>query len=47
MIKRLSIDRRDAVALGQRLIDDNWLKNISNQQPFEDADLFYQFCMDK
>jgi Domain found in Dishevelled, Egl-10, and Pleckstrin (DEP) len=44
---RLSINRLQAVKLGQKLIDDNWLKNISNQQPFEDADLFYQFCMDK
>ena len=47
MSGRLSIDRPQAVAIGQRLIDDNWLKNLSNQQPFEDADLFYQFCMDK
>jgi Domain found in Dishevelled, Egl-10, and Pleckstrin (DEP) len=47
MCARFSIDRLDAVALGQRLIDDNWLKNMSNKQQFEDADLFYQFCMDK
>ena len=47
MSDRLKIDRSQAVALGQRLIDDNWLKNISNQQPFQDTDLFYQFCMDK
>jgi Domain found in Dishevelled, Egl-10, and Pleckstrin (DEP) len=47
MCSRLSIDRPDAVALGQRLIDDNWLRNLSNKQPFEDGDLFYQFCMDK
>jgi hypothetical protein len=44
---RLSINRLHAVAIGQKLIDDNWLKNLSNQQPFQDADLFYQFCMDK
>jgi Domain found in Dishevelled, Egl-10, and Pleckstrin (DEP) len=44
---RLSIDRLQAVMLGQKLIDDNWAKNLSNQQPFEDGDLFYQFCMDK
>jgi hypothetical protein len=47
MSTRLAIERHQAVALGQRLIDDNWLKNLSNQQPFEDGDLFYQFCMDK
>jgi Domain found in Dishevelled, Egl-10, and Pleckstrin (DEP) len=44
---RLSISRPQAVRLGQRLIDESWLKNLSNQHPFEDADLFYQFCMDK
>jgi hypothetical protein len=44
---KLSIDRPNAVKIGQRLIDDNWLKNISNKEPFLDADLFYQFCMDK
>jgi hypothetical protein len=47
MSAKLAISRPQAVALGQRLIDDNWLRNLSNQQPFADADLFYQFCMDK
>jgi hypothetical protein len=47
MSAKLSISRPQAVELGQRLIDDNWLKNLSNQQPFADADFFYQFCMDK
>jgi Domain found in Dishevelled, Egl-10, and Pleckstrin (DEP) len=44
---RLSISRSQAVLLGQRLIDDDWAKNLSNQEPFEDSDFFYQFCMDK
>jgi Domain found in Dishevelled, Egl-10, and Pleckstrin (DEP) len=47
MSAKLSISRSEAVALGQRLMNDNWLKNLSNQQPFADADFFYQFCMDK
>jgi hypothetical protein len=47
MSAKLAISRPEAVALGQRLIADKWLKNLSNQQPFEDADFFYQFCMDK
>ncbi len=47
MCARFSISRLDAIALGQRLIDDNWLQNLSNKRPFEDSDLFYQFCMDK
>ncbi len=44
---KLSISRPHATNLGQRLIDENWLKNLSNKQPFEDNDLYYQFCMDK
>jgi Domain found in Dishevelled, Egl-10, and Pleckstrin (DEP) len=44
---RLTLDRGRAVTLGQRLINDNWLRNLSSQQPFEDGELFYQFCMDK
>jgi Domain found in Dishevelled, Egl-10, and Pleckstrin (DEP) len=47
MSAKLSISRPQSVKLGQRLIDENWLKNLSNQQPFEDNNLFYQFCMDK
>jgi Domain found in Dishevelled, Egl-10, and Pleckstrin (DEP) len=47
MSAKLVISRPEAVALGQRLMTDNWLKNLSNHQPFEDADFFYQFCMDK
>lgn len=47
MSAKLLISRPQAVELGQRLIADNWLKNLSNQQPFADADFFYQFCMDK
>jgi Domain found in Dishevelled, Egl-10, and Pleckstrin (DEP) len=47
MYANLSIERADAVILGQRLITENWLKNLSDRQPFEDGELFYQFCMDK
>jgi hypothetical protein len=47
MSAKLSISRAQAVELGQRSIDDNWLINLSNKQPFADADFFYQFCMDK
>ena len=47
MCNRLAINRLQSVELGRRLISDNWLINLSNQQPFEDNDLFYQFCMDK
>lgn len=44
---RLNISRADAIALGQRLIDDNWVRNLSDRQPFQDAELFYQFYLDR
>jgi Domain found in Dishevelled, Egl-10, and Pleckstrin (DEP) len=43
----LKIDRADAVLLGQRLIEEKWARNLSNKQPFEDGELFYQFTLDK
>jgi Domain found in Dishevelled, Egl-10, and Pleckstrin (DEP) len=47
MSTKLSISRAHAVKLGQRSIDENWLRNLSNKQPFADNELYYQFCMDK
>lgn len=44
---RLKISRPDAIVLGQRLIDDHWARNLSDRQPFQDADLFYQFYLDR
>ncbi len=43
----LNINRPHAVALGQRLIDEQWVRNLSNKQPFQDGDLYYQFYLDK
>jgi hypothetical protein len=47
IVMKLKIDRHDAIDLGQRLIDDNWMRNLSNRKPFQDADLFYQFHLDR
>ncbi len=47
MQTKLHISRPNAIVLGQRLIDDNWMRNLSNRQPFQDADLFYQFHLDR
>ncbi len=44
---QLAIERCDAVAIGQRLIDEKLLQNLSDRQPFVDADLFYQFRLDR
>jgi hypothetical protein len=44
---RLSISRTEAVMLGQRLMDAKLLANLSDRQPFVDADLFYQFQLDR
>ncbi len=47
MSSRLAIGRQEAVMLGQRLIEKNLLQNLSDRQPFADADLFYQFYLDR
>lgn len=47
MTDKLSIGRQEAVMLGQRLIDEKLLKNLSNQKPFQDADFYYQFYLDR
>ncbi len=44
---RLSIGRCDAVLIGQRLMDEKMLSNLSDRQPFIDGDLFYQFQLDR
>jgi hypothetical protein len=44
---RLSISRTEAVMLGQRLMDEKLLSNLSDRQPFVDADVFYQFYLDR
>jgi hypothetical protein len=46
IVARLPIDRISSIDLGQRLLDDKWIRNLSNQEPFRDADLFYQFITD-
>jgi hypothetical protein len=46
IVARLPIDRNDAIVLGQRLLDEKWIRNLSNQESFRDADLFYQFTLD-
>jgi hypothetical protein len=44
---RIAIGRAEAVMLGQRLMDAKLLYNLSDRQPFVDADLFYQFHLDR
>jgi hypothetical protein len=46
-VARLRLDRQDAIVLGQRLLDENWIRNLSNQESFRDAELFYQFSADR
>ena len=37
----------DAIRLGQRLIDDQWIHHVKDEHPFEDANLFYRFYWDE
>jgi Domain found in Dishevelled, Egl-10, and Pleckstrin (DEP) len=46
MMKTLEIDPETAIALGQRLIDENWIHHVTDDQPFRDEYLFYRFFSD-
>ncbi len=45
--KKLEISREDTVKLGQRLVDEKWLKPITaERQSFQDNDCLYRFKLD-
>ncbi|MGB3238699.1 MAG: hypothetical protein WBB29_10400 [Geitlerinemataceae cyanobacterium] len=46
MMKTLEIDPEKAIALGQRLMDEKWIRHVSDEQPFRDEYLFYRFLLD-
>ena len=40
---RLKISREEAIEVGQRLIDENWIHHVTHEQPFQDGNFFYRF----
>ncbi|NEQ49280.1 MAG: mechanosensitive ion channel protein [Leptolyngbya sp. SIO3F4] len=43
----LKISREDAVRIGQRLIDENWIHHVLDEQAFQDGYFFYRFRWDE
>lgn len=47
MVSYLDISRREAVQIGQRLIDEDWIHHVVDDQDFEDEYFFYRFRLDE
>ncbi|MEO1350093.1 MAG: mechanosensitive ion channel protein [Cyanobacteria bacterium J06635_15] len=47
LVSYLSISRKEAVQLGQRLIDENWIHHVLDDQAFQDEYFFYRFRWDE
>lgn len=47
LVSYLKISRLEAVAIGQRLIDENWIHHVVDEQPFQDDYYFYRFRWDE
>ena len=44
---QFNYSQQDAVLLGQRLIDEQWIHHVTHAHQFEDAYLFYRFFIDE
>ena len=47
LVSYLKISRQDAVKVGQRLIDENWVHHVLDEQTFQDYHFFYRFRWDE
>ena len=43
LVNYLRVSRADAVRVGQRLLTDNWIRHVVNEQTFQDDYFFYRF----
>lgn len=46
LVSYLKISRQDAVIVGQRLINENWIHHVLDEQAFQDDYFFYRFRWD-
>ena len=46
-MRHLRISNEEAIALGQRLIDEHWIHHVANEHAFRDEYLFYRFYSDE
>ena len=47
LVSHLKISRQDAVIVGQRLINENWIHHVLDEQAFQDGYFFYRFRWDE
>ncbi|MEM9163758.1 MAG: mechanosensitive ion channel protein [Cyanobacteria bacterium P01_F01_bin.4] len=47
LVADLNISRREAMQIGQRLIDEGWVHHVLDQQVFQDEYFFYRFRWDE
>ena len=47
IVKKVKVSRDDAIALGQKMLDKEIFKHVTNDHPFKDEPLFYRFNEDK
>jgi hypothetical protein len=43
LVNYLRVSRADAVRVGQRLLSENWIRHVVNEQTFQDDYFFYRF----
>ena len=46
-VERLQLSEAEAIALGQKLMDEKWIRHATDDRPFRNDRLFYRFCQDK
>ena len=47
LINSLEVSIKQAIALGQRLMDEKWIYHVVDRQPFQNEHLFYRFYWDE
>ena len=47
LMDNLQLSQTEAVALGQRLINEKWIHHVTDDHPFKNDDLFYRFYWDE
>lgn len=43
----LGLSQAEAIALGQRLIEEKWIHHVTDDHQFKNEYLFYRFYMDE
>lgn len=47
LVSHLEVSRQEAVAIGQRLVKENWIHHVVDEQSFQDDYFFYRFRWDE